>query len=43
MLHRYPVTNAAYKAYLQNAFKFMFYERIVEVILTLLLGKTVKK
>ena len=28
---------------LQNAFKFMFYERIVEVILTLLLGKTVKK
>jgi len=28
---------------LQNAFKFMFYERIVGVILALLLGKTVKK
>ena len=28
---------------LQNAFKFMFYERIVEVILVLLLGKAAKK
>ena len=28
---------------LQNAFKFMFYERIVMVLLALMLGKTVKK